>query len=126
MTKKLEIYRCDICKNVVEITHEGEGNLVCCNENMHLLEEYVANKENPHYGHLENLDELTKKITFNHVVTPEHHIEYIEVISKDLKYVKRKFLDLSEKPELVFRCECKEGFYIRLYCNIDGVWVTHI
>lgn len=126
MTKKLEIYKCNICKNVVEITSEGSGTLVCCGENMHLLEENVANKDNAHFAHLEKLDELTKKITFNHVMSPEHHIEYIEAISKDMKYVKRKFLIENETPEMVFRCECKEGFYIRLYCNIDQVWVTQV
>ena len=124
MTHKSEIYKCRICSNVVEVLHEGVGVLVCCDESMKLLEEHHAQNENPHYGHLEHINELTKKVTFSHVATHEHHIELIEAISNDGKYIKRKYLSPTEAPELIFKCECKDGFYIRLYCNIDGVWVT--
>ena len=124
MTHKLELYKCRVCENVVEVIHEGQGILTCCDESMRLLEEHRADEQNPHYGHLEHIDELTKKVTFTHVATAEHHIELIEAISNDGKYIKRKFLNEEEKPELVFKCECKEGFYIRLYCNIDGVWTS--
>lgn len=124
MTHKLELYKCRVCENVVEVAHCGVGVLVCCDETMKLLEEHSANAENAHYGHLEHIDEITKKVTFNHVMTPEHHIEFIEAISNDGKYIKRKYLAQDEKPELIFKCECKEGFYIRLYCNIDGNWIT--
>ena len=57
-------------------------------------------------------------------MTDEHHIEYIEVISNDKKYLKRKFLQKTEPAELTFKCDCKEGFNVRLYCNKDNVWVT--
>jgi len=124
MTKKLEIYKCQVCGNIVEVTHEGIGVLVCCGQNMNLLTEHDAPNDNAHYGHLETLDEITKKVYFNHVATPEHHIEYIEIISNDGKFLKRKNLSETETPEITFKCDCKEGFYIRLYCNIDGVWTT--
>ena len=124
MTRLLEIYKCMICDNVVEITHNSFGTLVCCNENMTLMNENIPTKENAHFAHIENIDEFTKKITFNHPTTKEHHIEYIEVISNDGKYLKRKFLNENENCELIFKCECKEGFYVRLYCNKDGVWIT--
>lgn len=128
MTKKLEIYKCAVCSNVVEIVSEGVGTLVCCGENMSQPIEHEAPKENAHYAHLETIDETTKKITFNHVATVEHHIEFIEIISNDNKFIKRKFLEQTpdgwEKPEIIFKCNCKDGFRIRLYCNIDGVWVT--
>ena len=124
MTEKLEIYKCLICDNVVEITHSGAGVLVCCNENMQLLKENIASEENAHFAHIENLNEITKKITFNHPMTDEHHIEYIEVISNDKKYLKRKFLQNTETPELTFKSECKEGFWVRMYCNKVDVCVT--
>ena len=37
MTQRLEIYRCNVCKNIAEIVLEGEGALVCCGEEMELL-----------------------------------------------------------------------------------------
>ncbi|MBQ9149920.1 desulfoferrodoxin FeS4 iron-binding domain-containing protein [bacterium] len=124
MTQLLELYKCRVCENVVEVVHNGVGTLVCCDESMKLMEEYVPNSDNAHFAHVEFLDELTKKITFNHPMTKEHHIEFIEVISNDGKYLKRKNLKENEPCELIFDCQCKEGFYVRLYCNLDGVWVT--
>ena len=124
MTKKLDIYKCEICGNVVEITQEGFGSLVCCNQDMILMSENKAAEDNAHFAHIEKLSDIQKRVYFNHPMTPEHHIEYIEVISLDGKYIKRKFLEQNEKAELSFKCDCTEGFYVRLYCNLDGVWIT--
>ncbi len=30
MAKKLEVYKCNVCGNIVEVLHGGEGELVCC------------------------------------------------------------------------------------------------
>ena len=32
MAKKLELYRCELCGNLIEVVLEGEGELVCCGE----------------------------------------------------------------------------------------------
>lgn len=124
MTEKLEIYKCKTCTNVVEVIHQGIGTLVCCNMDMDKLKENIPDEQNPHFAHVEKIDEVTKKVFFNHVMTKEHHIEMIEAISLDDKYIKRKFLKENEDCEMYFRCDCKEGYKIRLYCNIDGVWTT--
>lgn len=121
MTNLNELYKCNICGNIVEITHEGVGALICCDETMKLLEEKHPQKDDAHYAHIENLDEITKKIHFNHPMTKEHYIEFIEVISLDNKYLKRKHLKPDEQAELTFKCECKEGFYVRNYCNIHSL-----
>ena len=39
MTKLKEIYKCEICGNIIEVVHEGVGKLVCCNQEMELLAE---------------------------------------------------------------------------------------
>ena len=121
MTKIGQIFKCDICSNVVEITHEGMDSLVCCSKDMRLLKENIASEENPHFAHVTKEDDRIY-IKFNHVMTPEHHIEYIEAISKDGVYLKRKYLDIKEPAEMSFKCDCKNGFYVRLYCNIDECW----
>jgi len=38
MTKVGEIYRCEICGNVVEVKEAGFGELVCCGQPMKLVE----------------------------------------------------------------------------------------
>ena len=39
MAKKLEVYSCEKCGNIVEVVHGGAGKLVCCGKPMELLEE---------------------------------------------------------------------------------------
>jgi superoxide reductase len=44
MAKKDEVYKCDICGNVVKVLEGGDGDLVCCGENMRLLSSEEAAK----------------------------------------------------------------------------------
>ena len=37
MTQKYEVYKCEVCGNIVEVTHEGTGTLVCCGQPMTLM-----------------------------------------------------------------------------------------
>jgi superoxide reductase len=39
MTNVMEIYKCEMCGNIVEVIASGEGELVCCGAPMVLLEE---------------------------------------------------------------------------------------
>ena len=39
MTKKLQVYKCEVCGNIVEVLHEGQGELVCCGRPMTLFKE---------------------------------------------------------------------------------------
>jgi superoxide reductase len=38
MTKKGEIYLCEICGNKVEVLEAGRGTLVCCGQDMVLVQ----------------------------------------------------------------------------------------
>jgi len=38
MTEKSEIYKCNVCGNVVQVLNSGEGVLVCCGQPMEKLE----------------------------------------------------------------------------------------
>ena len=44
MTEKGQIYKCDICGNVVSVIETGDGDLVCCGQNMRLLTGEEARK----------------------------------------------------------------------------------
>ena len=39
MAKRMEVYKCDICGNIVEVLHGGKGQLVCCGKPMKLMKE---------------------------------------------------------------------------------------
>lgn len=42
MTKLKEVYKCEICGNIIIIIHEGVGKLVCCGKPMALQEEKIT------------------------------------------------------------------------------------
>jgi superoxide reductase len=37
VTKKGQVYVCEICGNKVEVLEAGAGTLVCCGQNMNLM-----------------------------------------------------------------------------------------
>ena len=34
MAERLEVYKCEVCGNIVEVLHGGKGELVCCGKPM--------------------------------------------------------------------------------------------
>lgn len=42
MAKKGEVYKCEVCGNVVAVLEGGDGDLVCCGEEMKLVSESHA------------------------------------------------------------------------------------
>ena len=54
-----------------------------------------------------------------HPMLPEHHIEWIEVLSGEKVY--RQALQPGEPPEAFFPLEA-EGLTAREYCNLHGLW----
>ena len=120
MTLRNQIFKCDICDNVAQIVHQGAGSLVCCGEEMRHIEEKQTEGNNPHFAVVKK-DGQNVSIKFNHEMIPEHYIEFIEVISSDEKYLKRKYLKPAEPAEMSFKCDCLEGFKVRVYCNIHGL-----
>ena len=44
VTKKLQVYKCNICGNVVEVLTVGGGELVCCGQPMQLVKEKTEDK----------------------------------------------------------------------------------
>jgi desulfoferrodoxin-like iron-binding protein len=42
MPNKGEIYKCELCGNIVKVLEAGGGSLVCCGEDMQLLSDEEA------------------------------------------------------------------------------------
>lgn len=122
MTKKLQIYKCGVCGNMVEMVHDGVGELVCCNQPMKLFTENSTDAATEkHVPVIANIDN-GYKVTVGSVPHPmedKHYIEWIELISDGKAY--RQFLKPGNKPETFF--EGKTGkFTVREYCNVHGLW----
>jgi len=122
MTRRLQIYKCEVCGNIVEVLHEGAGELVCCNEPMKLMEENTvdASKEK-HVPVVEKTDGGIKvKVgSAPHPMEDKHYIEWIEIIADGKAY--RQFLNPGGAPEATFDIKA-ENVTAREYCNLHGLW----
>jgi superoxide reductase len=121
-TKKLEVYKCLICGNMVEVIHQGEGELVCCGQAMKLLaENSVDAAKEKHVPVVEKI-EGGYKVTVGSVPHPmeeKHFIEWIELLADGKAY--RQFLNPGEAPEATFALEAQD-VVAREHCNLHGLW----
>jgi len=123
MTKRLEIYKCSVCGNMVEVIHEGKGELVCCGKPMNLLKENsVDAAQEKHVPVIEKVENGYKiKVgSVAHPMEEKHYIEWIELISGQKAF--RVFLNPGETPEVTFDISTKEPVSAREYCNLHGLW----
>lgn len=123
MTKRNQIYKCEICGNVVEVVNEGAGELVCCGQPMRLLE--AKSKEEGTEKHkpiIERDGDLVKVVVgkVEHPMEEKHFIEFIELV-KDGRVLQTRHLSYTDRPVAYFRCE-EEGIEARAFCNIHGLW----
>lgn len=122
MAKKLEVYKCDICGNIVELLHAGQGTLVCCGQDMTLqAENTVDAAQEKHVPVIEKVDG-GYKVSVGSVAHPmedKHYIEWIELIAGDKAY--RQFLNPGDTPEAVFKVDADQ-VTAREYCNLHGHW----
>jgi superoxide reductase len=122
MAEKLQIYKCDLCGNIVEVVHGGGGELVCCGEAMKLfVENTVDAAKEKHVPVVEKTaDGVKVKVgSVPHPMEQKHYIEWVEVIAGDKVY--RAFLNPGDVPEAVF---CIDAWPVvaREYCNLHGLW----
>ena len=76
MTGLMQIYKCGICGNIVEVIHTGKGVLACCGEPMvHLVENTVDAAKEKHMPVIEKSGDSIK-VTVGSVLHPmeEKHI----------------------------------------------------
>ena len=123
MAKFRGIYKCELCGNIVEVIHEGQGALVCCNEEMKLMEEKTEDSSiEKHVPYIEKTQKgILVKIGQNqsHPMDEKHYIEWIQVIA-DGKYY-RHFLKPGDKPQVEFEIK-SDNVVAREYCNVHGLW----
>jgi superoxide reductase len=122
MTERNQVYKCEVCGNIVEVLHEGAGELVCCGQPMTLQQENTVDAaEEKHVPVIEKTDNSIKvKVgSIEHPMEPEHYIEWIELIADGKVY--KKFLNPGDKPEAEFMITATE-IAAREYCNLHGLW----
>ena len=125
MTKKLEIYKCGVCGNVVEVYDGGAGDLICCGQPMRLMPERGGNPaEEKHVPFGEIADgRLVVRVGQNeaHPMDRKHYIQWIEVIAGETVW--RRQLSPDDPPEASFDIGDRKDLQIREFCNLHGLWV---
>jgi len=122
MAKRLDVYKCDICGQIVEVIEGGGGELVCCGKSMDLLvENTVDAAKEKHVPVIEKIDGGVKLSVGSvaHPMADEHYIQWIELIADGKAY--RQFLSPGDAPEAVFCVDASE-IGAREYCNLHGLW----
>ncbi|MBN1792212.1 desulfoferrodoxin [Candidatus Woesearchaeota archaeon] len=123
MSERGSVYKCNVCGNIIEVLFNGGGELVCCGEPMHLLEENTvdASKEK-HVPVIEKAADgvLVKVGSVEHPMEEKHYIEWIELEADGVIF--RKFLKPGDKPEVLFPLKGAEKLTAREYCNLHGLW----
>jgi len=124
MTKRLQIYKCEICGNIVEVLHEGKGELVCCGQPMKLLEENTVDAAKEKHVPVVEKTPSGVKVKVGSVAHPmedKHYIEWVEVIADGKAYL--QFLRPGDAPEATFDIKA-EKVEAREYCNLHKLWKT--
>ncbi len=122
MTKQLEVYKCELCGNIVEVLHTGAGELVCCGQPMKLfVENTVDAAREKHVPVIEKIDGgyRVKLGSIPHPMEEKHYIEWIELVAGNK--VLRQFLQPGDAPEAIFQTTAKD-VSARAYCNLHGLW----
>lgn len=122
MTERLEVYKCELCNNIIEVLHAGHGELVCCDQAMICLQENTVDAaKEKHVPVIEKIEGGVKVAVGSvaHPMEEKHYIEWIEIVAGGKTY--RQFLNPGDAPEAVFKVEAA-SVTAREYCNLHGHW----
>jgi len=122
MAEKLEIYKCTVCGNIVEVLHGGAGELVCCGQPMENLAAKTADEgKEKHVPVIEKINGGIKVKVGGvpHPMEDNHYIEWIEILADGKAY--RQFLNPGDAPEAEFGVEIGT-VAAREHCSVHGLW----
>lgn len=125
MTKRNDVYKCDLCGNIVAVNHAAGGVLACCGQPMVLKAEQNKDAATEKHVPLIEATETGIKVTVGstlHPMTDAHYIEWIEVLNGD--YIQRKYLKPGDPPVAEFCVKYSDRLVAREYCNLHGNWTT--
>ena len=122
MAERLEVYKCDLCGNIVEVLEGGGGELTCCGEAMKLLKENTVDAAvEKHVPVIETVDGGVKVKVGDvaHPMEEKHYITWIQVVADGKTCT--QFLKPGEAPEAFFAVSAS-NVTARAYCNLHGLW----
>ena len=122
MAERFQVYKCELCGNIIEVLHGSDGTLVCCGQNMTLLTENTVDAaKEKHVPVIEKTaDGYKVKVgSVAHPMEEKHFIQWIELIADGKSCI--KFLKPGGAPEAEFKTSAAQVM-AREYCNLHGLW----
>lgn len=125
MTERLELHKCEVCGNMVQVILEGFGQLVCCGQPMlkmipHKNDDNANEKHVPVFVKTDDGSEIRVGST-PHPMEDEHYIMFVETISNDNNRIQLQYLHPKEEPKMLVK-EVIDKAKALEYCNIHGLW----
>jgi superoxide reductase len=124
--KKVSVYKCEKCGNLVESLWNGEPSLFCCGQEM---KELVPNSvDAAKEKHVPVIVREGKKVTVKvgsvaHPMTKEHYILFVELVA-GAQVLRQDFKEGDTVAEAVFYVDENVPLVAREYCNLHGFWTT--
>jgi len=121
MAQRLEVYKCSICGQIIEVLEGGGGELVCCGQAMEqLVENTVDAAKEKHVPVIEKADGSVKVSVGSvpHPMEDKHSIQWIELLADGKSY--KQFLSPGDAPEAIFSVDAND-ISAREYCNLHGL-----
>ncbi len=122
MAERLEVYKCEVCGNIVEVLFGGKGELACCGKPMMLLKENTVDAAKEKHVPVVEKTAQGFKVKVGEVAHPmeeKHYIQWVEIIADGKAY--RQFLNPGEAPEAIFTITADQ-VTAREFCNLHGLW----
>lgn len=122
MTQRDQVFKCQVCGNIVEVLHAAAGELSCCGQPMLCLKENTT--EAALEKHIPVVTHTTAGLnaavgSVAHPMEEKHYIEWIEVLADGRTH--RQYLAPGEQPSAEF-CLTPGAAVVREYCNLHGLW----
>lgn len=124
MTKeKLEIYKCTVCGNIVQVLLVGGGELICCNQpmTMQTVQHDKSELGEKHAPVIETRDNTKIVQVKTHPMLKEHYIQFIEVFDNEKKEMHLKYFEPENIPEFDISY-LKDDVKAVEFCNLHGLW----
>ena len=124
MTALLEVYKCEVCGNMVEMVHTGAGEFVCCGQPMkNIPAGSIDAAKEKHVPVIEKKDDGYHVVVGStaHPMEERHHIEWIELMVDGKSYT--QFLKPGQEPKAFFALTAGK-VTVREYCNLHGLWIA--
>ena len=126
MVERSQIYKCEMCGNIVVVLHGGTGDLLCCEKEMKLQEANSVDAAVEKHVPIVKIEEQRVNVQVGSTPHPMEADHYIETIclhtENDEGFV--KFLKSGDVPEANFTVDSPVVF-AQAYCNKHGLWKSN-